>query len=246
LGTNAWQSMNGGGVIQFSVHGESIDAPMRDLSPGRYAVLRVIDNGVGMDKATCDRIFEPFFTTKRANGGTGLGLSVVHGIVRNHGGAIAVDSRPNAGATFIVHLPEAREAPSSEPIAPPVATNAGLRVLYIDDEQQLVQLVSEQLTRRGHCVHAFASIDAALAEFRRDPNGFDLVICDYNMPAASGLEAVKALKALRADLPCIVISGHIDAKLAGAVGSHGIARVLQKPVNVSELCAALDAVFARE
>jgi CheY-like chemotaxis protein len=210
-----------------------------------YACLRVIDSGVGMDRLTCDRIFEPFFTTKRSSGGTGLGLAFVHSIVSNHGGAITVNSAPSVGTTFTIYLPKAPVVATSEPeLHTPSVAGRGRRVLYVDDEQPIVALMTEQLERSDFRVTGLTSAHVALTAIRAAPHNYDIVVCDYNMPKMSGLELLQELLTLRPDLPCILISGFVDEGLQTAAGAVGVTQIVQKPQSPAELCVLIDALTA--
>jgi CheY-like chemotaxis protein len=212
--------------------------------PGLTVRLSVIDNGPGMDTATLERIFEPFFTTKPVDEGTGLGLSVVHGIVQAHEGAITVDSQLGKGATFTVYLPAAQAAAAapSEPDAaakPVVAdTNNGQHILYLDDDQSLVFLVTRLLQRRGYRVSGFIDQREALAAIRANPAAFDLVVTDYNMPGMSGLDVAREVRTLRADLPVAVASGFIDEALHAQAAGAGARELIFKANAVEEFCEA--------
>ena len=253
LCTNAWHALNGkSGLIEISVAlADSAKRPMPGLSPGRYVCLRISDTGRGMDTETRQRIFEPFFTTKRSAGGTGLGLSVVHGIVRNHGGGITVESLPGVGTTFFIYLPAADPGSQSNVlddagvdavIEGPVP--GGKRVLFVDDEPALVSLAVQELQRRGHRVHGSVSASEALATVN-DPNQvFDLVVSDQNMPRMTGLELLREIRLRRPGLHCILITGVVDEKVLGAAAALGVDRVVEKPVTIDELCAVIQEVLS--
>ena len=254
LCTNAWHALEGrAGTIEISVAlVEAGQRPVPGLSSGRYVCLRISDTGSGMDAETRQRIFEPFFTTKRAAGGTGLGLSVVHGIVRNHGGGITVESLPGVGTTFNIYLPAtgpgqmpgatAQLPAGSEVIEGPVP--GGKRVLFVDDERPLVTLAVQELQRRGHRVHGSVTTAEALATISDMSQAFDLVVSDQNMPRMSGIELLREIKARRPGLHSILITGVVDEKVLGAAAALGIDRVVEKPVTIDELCAVIQDVVA--
>jgi CheY-like chemotaxis protein len=222
-----------------------------------------------MDEATLARIFEPFFTTKAVNEGTGLGLSVVHGIVQTHEGAIEVQSEPGKGSIFTIYLPaaapqdsapetaatgaSAASATSGAPAAPvapeaPVADEAGSpdngrgrHILYLDDDESLVFLVQRLLERRGFRVSGYTNQREALGALRAAPDGFDLVVSDYNMPGLSGLDVARDAHAIRADLPVAIASGYIDEALRAAAAGAGVRELIFKANAVEDLCEA----FAR-
>jgi PAS domain S-box-containing protein len=243
LATNAWQAMEGRpGRIRIGLEACSLDATAgtgpRELRPGRYVCLSVVDSGHGMDAATLDRIFEPFFTTKDAGRGTGLGLSMVHGIARGHGGAVAVESEPGRGATFRVYLPACAAAPADDGPAAPVADalrGHGERILFLDDEAPLVSLGVRLLERLGYTVAGFTSADAALAAFRHHPTAFDLVITDYNMPGMSGLDVALAAWEVRPNLPVVLASGYLRPPEIEHARALGIKATVAKPTALEEL-----------
>jgi PAS domain S-box-containing protein len=213
-----------------------------EMPPGRYACLTVSDNGSGMDQATLARIFEPFFTTKPVDKGTGLGLAVVHGIVQEHGASIEVRSAPGEGSTFRVYFPAAdAPEPEARPLAPAAAPvhGQGKRVLFIDDDESIVFLMTRLLERQGYRVSGFTDARAALAVARADPAQFDLAVTDFNMPGMSGLDVVRALRELRVDLPIAVASGYITDELRAQAPGAGVSELIYKPNTVDELCEAI-------
>ena len=230
---------------------ESVYDPLGPLQPGRYACLSVRDNGVGMDAATQRQLFEPFFTTKPVGEGTGLGLSVVYGIVRGHQGVIQVQSQPGEGAFFRIYFPEA-SSPASLIFAPgpesvrahdataPALPGDGAHVLCIDDDQAIVFLMKRLLERMGYCVSVYTDQNEALAAARAEPGRFDLVVTDYNMPGMSGLEVARALREIRADLPIVLASGNITEELRIEAPGAGVSELISKPYTVKELCEAID------
>ncbi|MEQ1515579.1 MAG: PAS domain S-box protein [Usitatibacteraceae bacterium] len=259
LCTNAMQAMRGGpGCINILLGTVMLDAnmvdafpPLRGLylaHPGRTARLTVSDNGCGMDAATVKRIFEPFFTTKAVNEGTGLGLSVVHGIVRGHEGAIVVESEPGRGSTFTIYLPLAPAAtaalvpveriPAMRATTPPLV--AGQHILYLDDDESLVLLVIRLLERRGYRVSGFTAQREALSALRADPAGFDLVVTDYNMPGMSGLDVAREVRAIRADMPVAIASGFVDESLRAQADGAGVRDLIFKANSVEEFCEAFE------
>jgi CheY-like chemotaxis protein len=208
------------------------------LPPGRYACLSVRDNGCGMDTQTVARIFEPFFTTKPLGRGTGLGLSLVHGIVRGHEGAIVVDSYPGRGTTVCLYFPAAEaRAFASEPVAAsPVGTQGRIRhLLYLDDEAMLVELVRAWFEPRGYRVTGCTLAAEALDAVRADPAGFDLVVTDYNMPGMSGLQVAQALASIRANLPVVLVSGHLSPTAQAASLTANIKAMVSKTTMWQQL-----------
>ena len=251
LCVNAEQAMAGRpGRIDIDVRTVVLDAVASrtvsdQLAPGSYVVISVSDTGDGMDPATRERIFEPFFTTKPVGEGTGLGLAVAHGIVRAHQGAIAVASEPGKGSRFDVYLPTAEgmiaaPAPAPAPaLAAPVpraTAGQGRHVLYIDDDESLVLLVTRLLQRRGYRVSGHVDPAAALAELKTDPAHFDLVVTDYNMPRISGLDVAREVREVRPDLPVVIASGFITDELQVQASVAGVRSVIFKANTAEEFC----------
>lgn len=240
LCTNAYQAMEAqGGTLRITLDAVDLDASfvgMRpDLQTGPYVVLAVSDTGPGMDPETVARIFEPFFTTKPQGKGTGLGLATVHGIVASHGGAITVSSEPGHGSRFEVYLPRIRGKAAAAP-EPEVPVRGGNeRILVVDDEVLLAQLLQKSLEKFGYEVLALGSSTAALALFEHDPNRFDIVITDLTMPHMTGRQLVTHMRALRQDLPVILMTGFSDPALIEALASIGVTTVITKPVRPAHI-----------
>ncbi len=241
LCTNAWQALPDG-AGRITIAGQSAAPGGNDGGPARrWARLEVTDTGPGMTEEVAQRIFDPFFTTKPAGEGSGLGLSVVLGIVNEHGGVIRVKSSPGAGATFEILLPGVE--PSSE-TAPPWTPAAARprRVLYLDDEPSLVRAIQAMLKSLGHQAVGLSDPAQACAEFRRAPNAFDVVITDHNMPGLSGIEVARVMTALRPDLPVILTSGHVPEPLREQAAGAGVRRILEKPTTMEDLSRAIESV----
>jgi CheY-like chemotaxis protein len=205
----------------------------------------VRDDGCGMDKATLDRVFEPFFTTKAPGQGVGLGLSVVHGIMQNHGGAITVYSEPGKGTAFHLYFPAAAGEAAAEPGPMPaeVARASGERVLFVDDEEALVFLAERTLQRMGYRVSGHTDPLRALEAFRSQPGEFDVVVTDLSMPGMSGADLARALLELRPDVPIVMTSGYVRAEDVESARRLGIRAVILKPNTVEELGATLHALL---
>ena len=256
LTTNAMQAMKGErGFITITLDSlvldESLTATHVGLrkiqqSSGGSVRLTVKDDGPGMDATTMQRIFEPFFTTKPVGEGTGLGLSVVHGIVQGHEGVITVESQPGHGAVFSVYLPavlvddksqtaEAENAVAQEkPDAP-----AALQILYLDDDNAVLLLVKRLFERQGHKVTCFAEPREALAALQKAPDFFHVVITDYNMPGMQGLEVACEIRRIRANFPVAVTSGFIDEELRAGAERIGVSELIAKPFAIDELYAVV-------
>jgi len=209
------------------------------LHEGDYVRLSVSDTGCGMDTETLGRIFEPFFTTKPVGEGTGLGLSVVHGIITASGGDILVTSEPGHGTRFDTYLPKAGQ-PALEVSPPDVAVRSGNeRVLLIDDEPAIARVGLRVLESYGYRVTTRTSSIEGLEAFRADPDRFDLIITDQTMPHMTGLQLAKEVRALRPELPIILISGFSNQVDESVIQNLGINALLLKPLVSSDLARAV-------
>jgi PAS domain S-box-containing protein len=251
ISTNAWHALpETGGHIDISLRVVEVDAMMavrhRELQPGIFVRLAIADNGHGMDAQIREHIFEPFFTTKPASKGSGLGLSVVHGIIKSHRGVILVESEPSRGTTFQVYLP-AKSTRRAEPSAPAVAVphGHGERILFVDDEPIVARSTEEFLKRLGYMVTRCEQSDDALNRFRSAPREFDLIVTDWAMPGMSGTELVSAMRETRPDIPMLLMSGFVDSTVQHAAKTIGIDEILIKPVNPEMLAQAVAQVLAR-
>lgn len=229
------------------------------LAPIDYVALTVRDTGPGMDAATLERIFEPFFTTKPVGQGTGLGLAVVHGVMRTHEGGVDVQSAPGQGSRFTLYFPVATGATagaqpspaaqavplaaatsSPEPAEPPGgAPGKKHHVMYVDDDQALVFLVQRLLRRRGYEVSGYTDPHEATAALRAAPQAYDLLVTDYNMPGFCGVDLVREARLIRPDLPVALASGYVTAEIEQAALAEGAQALIHKPNDVEELCATV-------
>jgi PAS domain S-box-containing protein len=209
------------------------------LQPGRYVELTVKDTGHGMDRTTLERIFDPFFTTKAPGVGTGLGLSVVHGIVSSNAGDITVASALGSGSTFSVYLPPAREGVEAAAVITPADVTGHEHVLVVDDDAMVAAVTQRVLERYGYRVTVQTSGVEALALLQGDPGQFDLVLTDYTMPQLTGLDLARAARQLRPDLPILLTSGLGEVPSLDERQAHGIREVLMKPVNPRDLGSAI-------
>jgi len=207
-----------------------------DVTDGSYLCLSVKDDGCGMDAATLERIFEPFFTTKPIGQGTGLGLPVVHGIVKSHGGAIRVESEAGRGSTFYLYVPEAaQEEPSAElPLEAEDVRGRGERILYVDDEEALVFLATRTLERLGYKVEGYTDPAEALRAFRTRAQEFDAAVTDLSMPGMSGIDLARELLRARADLPVTMMTGYLRPEDVSVARQHGVIDVVLKPGAVGD------------
>jgi nitrogen-specific signal transduction histidine kinase/ActR/RegA family two-component response regulator len=258
LCTNAWQAMEGrSGDVTVALREVRLDAAQAlllgdDLPSGAYACLSVADNGPGMDTDIQRRIFEPFFTTKAPGAGTGLGLAVVHGIVKTHHGAIALASRPGEGARFDVYLPlagaeQAVGTDAPPPSAPSEASAApGKHIVYIDDYEAMVFLVGRLLRKQGYRASTFNSGEEALDWLRAHPQEpEDLVVTDQNMPGMSGVDVASALAQWRPGLRVAIVSGHVNDQLLTAAAAAGVTEVMGKQDSMDALGDAIRELLER-
>jgi CheY-like chemotaxis protein len=214
----------------------ALAATSADLKEGRYVRLRFSDNGSGMSRDVIDRIFEPFFTTKAPNAGTGLGLSVVRGILKNHDAAISVYSELNRGTRFHLYFPAAStQAQALEPAKPAPHRGQGERILYLDDEESLVILAKRMLERMGYEVTGFNDSTQALAAFRAAPQDFDLVLTDLSMPGMSGMEVSRQMLQIRPDIPVLLATGYVRTEDVQQARAIGIREVIWKPQTIGEM-----------
>ncbi len=250
LCTNGYHAMRDGGgtlrvrVVDVELSGKTEEADI-DLPPGGYVLLSVADTGVGMDDTTRERIFDPYFTTKEAGEGTGLGLAVVHGIVQSYGGAIRVSSRVGRGSVFDVFLPridgDRRDVPEKAPDAGYVGGTE--RIMFVDDEELIVNMSRQLLGRFGYTVRAFTSSREALAHFRAHADEIDLVITDLTMPEMSGVELARRIMEIRPGQPVILCTGYSEEMNRDRVLALGIARFVQKPLVMEEMLQTVRAVL---
>ncbi len=241
LGANAAHAMwENGGVLDIDldeVHlaGEDVK-PFDGLKPGSHLRLSVSDTGCGIDREHLKKLFDPYFSTKGKGEGTGLGLAVVHGIVKKHGGAITVCSEPGRGATFTVLLPLAPGKAAARPPAAMVRLPRGdERILYVDDEKALVKTHGEILTRLGYDVSLETCGRDALETFISRPDQFDLIISDVTMPKMTGLELAREILAIRPDIPIILCSGFRKKQVMENAEVLGVRDFVIKPIGARAL-----------
>jgi two-component system cell cycle sensor histidine kinase/response regulator CckA len=241
LGTNAGHAMRErGGDLLLDVARVDVDEDMArrrpDLRPGRYARILVQDSGHGMDEATLKRIFEPFFTTKRQGEGTGLGLAVVHGIVRDHDGAIVVESVPGKGTSVEVYLPEHLGEPDVEQSTPAALPRGnGERLLVVDDEDALCVSLTLLLSRLGYQVVARTKPEEALELFTQSPDDFALVLTDLTMPGMTGLELAQRILQVKPSARVALMSGFSGTWTPASVRTLGLVDMLVKPLSAAAL-----------
>jgi len=246
LCTNAIQAIGDErGTVGIELAGVIPDARLCErlgLVPGRYAMLAVRDSGKGIDDETLLRIFEPFFTTKEVGQGTGLGLAVVHGVMRSHAGAVDVQSAPGLGSVFTLYFPATAALTTPVTVEAPKPGNVqgqGKHVMYVDDDHALVFLVERLLRRRGFRVSGFSDPHRAAAELRANAQAYDLLVTDYNMPGYCGVDLVREARLIRPDLPVALASGYVTAEIEQSAIAEGARALIHKPNDAEELCATV-------
>ena len=210
---------------------------------GDRVVCVVADTGVGMSETVRQRCFEPFFTTK-AEHGTGLGLSIAYGIVTRHGGEIEVWSRPGEGSRFTVRLPVGSEVPPPPPAPPAPRAGRSARILVVEDESAVREVLVDVLSGQGHEVVACEDGTSALAQVGGRP--FDLALVDLSMPGLSGWDVAKGLRAAQPDVPIALVTGWGDQIDFGEARSRGIDYLMAKPFNVDDITRLVAGVLAHE
>jgi PAS domain S-box-containing protein len=244
LCTNAYHAMKeSGGVLSLGLASVEANGDSEGLGlglrEGAYAKLTVKDTGHGMNRETMDRIFDPFFTTKNEAEGTGMGLSTAHGIVKACGGAIAVDSEPGKGTTFDVYLPLSETVTQEEETGGEPIRGGTERILVVDDEEDMVDIIGRQLESLAYDVTVRTSSLEALKDFRARPQYFDLIIADNVMPKMTGREFVQEVMQIRRDIPVISISGYVESVSTAKAKKPGISTFLSKPFGSRALGVAV-------
>lgn len=249
LCTNAYQSMRDHfGTLNITLEKVLLESEKRFMSmaidAGEYVCLTVSDTGEGIAPDNMDKIFDPYFSTKRTGGGTGLGLSVSVGIVKEHQGLIEAQSTPSNGSSFRVYLPFEQKAAATD--APKQAayvhTGENERIMVVDDESFFLEIVSEHLATLGYRVEAYGSSIAALGTFRQAPDNYDLIISDQTMPEMTGRQLTSKLKEIRPEIPVILCTGYSDVP-SEQEQQNGIASLLMKPVTRKELAEVVFSVL---
>jgi len=240
LFTNAAHAMEDtGGVITIGIENIDLDqisaTVYPDLPPGSYVKLTVSDTGTGIDHEIKDRIFDPYFTTKEVGKGTGIGLSVVHGIVKSHNGAIFVDSKFGEGTNFSILFPVAEEEAVTETEPADEFPTGNERILIVDDEESMVDIGRRRLERLGYQVEARTNPIDALELFRTNPDQFDLVITDMTMPHITGDKLVKEILKIRPDMPTILFTGFSEKINEEKAKEIGIRQYIEKPFDKGKL-----------
>ncbi len=251
LGTNAGHAMKEtGGILHIELDTVDFEPGSREspagLEHGHYCTLRVTDSGTGIFETDIERIYDPFFTTKPVGSGTGLGLSVVHGIIAGHDGRIFVNSEIGKGTSFTIYLRRVDGA-VSEPARNIERMASGTeRIMVIDDEEPIVRICEKTLVGLGYHVTSFSSSVEAVDHFGANKEGFDLVLTDLTMPGMAGTDVARAATDLNSDLPVVLMTGFGQTIDSAVRDDVGIVSVLQKPFVKQELAAAVRAALDRE
>jgi PAS domain S-box-containing protein len=247
LVVNARDAMPKGGTLTIETTNIELGEEHLEVIPGPHILLTVADTGFGMTADVRDRLFEPFFTTKERGHGTGLGLSMVHGIVRQCSGHIVVDSKPGSGTRFLVYFPQQREA--SAPAVPTAIAHHSVSVrgegviLLAEDDPSVRRLVVTELTRRGFTVIEAADGRAALEIFQREKDAIDVLVTDVVMPRLNGADLAKEVERIRPGLKILFISGHPERAGSG-LDPAGITNLLMKPFTADTLAARIKGLMA--
>lgn len=247
LGTNALQAIKAEGMLEVRLDFTNLDAPLiiatGTLSPGKYVRLAVSDSGIGIEPQVLESIFDPFFTTKDVGVGTGLGLSLVHGIVTDLGGQIDIRSEVGIGTRFTVYLPWHGAVTNAASMAQDIPNGNGQTVLLVDDEETLVRLGEEMLAELGYEPVGCTSSRYALETFRSAPDRFDAVLTDETMPGMTGTQMTSEIRKLRSDIPVVLMSGYLGPRLAARARAVGANEVLAKPLASRDIARVLAAVL---
>jgi PAS domain S-box-containing protein len=248
LCTNSAHAMeNTGGTLEVSASNVKLDLEktpqFQDLSPGQYVALVVRDSGLGMDSTTLDRIFDPYFTTKTKDRGTGMGLAVVHGIVKGHNGGIYVTSTPNEGTTVEILFPRTASVMQYDAEELNDLPGGRERILFVDDEETLIELGESMLIKLGYQVSTRTSSIEAIEAFKANPQKFDLVISDMTMPNMTGDMMAQALLKIRPDIPVIICTGFSEQISEQKTDQIGIKGFLMKPLTIRELARTVRRVL---
>ena len=250
LCTNAQHAMKeSGGILEIVL--EDVDLSSNDskaaadLKPGPYVCLTVGDTGCGMDKELLDRIFEPYFTTKPEGEGTGMGLSVVHGIVKNHGGDIIVESEKGRGSSFKVFFPrmDVAEEQKEETFQIAQIPRGQESILLVDDEKTVTDVMEQMLEDLGYRITCKNNPLAALEIFRASPFSYELVVSDMNMPKMTGLQMAQEMLRARPDIPVIIATGNRREIATEKAAQAGIRAILMKPPSLDDLARAVREVI---
>ena len=247
LGTNAMHAMRqNGGTMTVRMERAQLDDEFHktvNLPYGTYVHLSIIDTGIGMDAETKGRVFDPFFTTKAVGEGTGMGLSVVHGIVNSHGGGIYLETVKGVGTEFHLFFPTCREEIEEDVVSGRDISRGRGRILLVDDDALLLKVQGRILERMGYQVTSRSESSEALEAFVSDPHAFDLLITDQTMPRLTGTELATRVLQLRPELPIVLTTGYSEQITPERARELGVREFLLKPVSKAELGEALERIL---
>ena len=249
LCTNAYHAMSEtGGLLEVKVENTDLNpesALLLEIAAGNYLMITVADTGRGMVPDVVERIFEPYFTTKEKDKGTGMGLAVVHGILKSYGGAVEVDSERGKGSIFRVYIPTVTKEIVPEFEAAEILPFGNERILFVDDEQALTEIGKKSLEHLGYRVEICTSSREALKLFQEAAGNFDLIITDMTMPEMTGDKLASEVKKIRTDIPVIVCSGYSDEALINRATQNGISAFLMKPLIIQDLATTIRDVLGK-
>lgn len=244
---NAWHAMPGGGKLFLETENLHLDkrtARLKQLSPGRYVKISVVDEGVGMSKEVQQRIFDPFFTTRKFGTGTGLGLASVYAIIKNHGGHIELQSAPGKGTSFMLYLPASHQTVVRETEKFPTIQRGKGTILLVDDELMVLQVGREMLETIGYRILAAESGPEAIDLYRQNKDIVDLVVLDLVMPGMGGSETFDRLKSLNPGLKVLLSSGYRLDGEAAKILKRGCQGFIQKPFDISGISLKLKSLLS--
>ena len=239
-----------GGILEVHLKNISLDvkaaSQYHDMKPGPYVKLSVKDTGHGIDTQTMKRIFDPYFTTKDVGKGTGMGLAMVHGIVKRHNGAISVQSKPGEGSSFHILFPLIEQVQQDAAEKMDGLPRGHERILFVDDENSIVEFNKQRLERLGYTVEIRTDSVKALSLFLSSPDAFDLVITDMTMPGMTGDILARELLKIRPDLPIILCTGYSARMSEEKATELGIKKYLEKPVEMENLARSVREVLDKQ
>lgn len=248
LCVNAAQAVqNQEGIIAVTVTSRNVDFKKfevcRYLPECRYIKIDITDNGPGIPPEISDRIFDPYFTTRGNLNGSGMGLAVVHGIVKNHDGCIAMSSKPDQGTTFTIYLPVVNSRPESVANSTNTCSIGTESILFIDDEEDITVIGKLMLEERGFRVKTEVNPLDALNTFKKDPQGYDCIFTDMTMPKMTGDTLFKEIRKIRSDIPVVLCTGHSDYINEEEALAEGISAFIHKPINGNEISNIIRSVI---
>jgi CheY-like chemotaxis protein len=241
--------LNGGGLLEVKLFARNVNprnVKGNKVKKGVYVCLMVSDTGHGMDKQTKERIFEPFFTSKEVGTGSGLGLSVVHGIVNNNGGFIEVESKKGKGTTFYIYLPQHSASPVTVKSQTVTKNRGSGCILFVDDEKEITYMGKKMLETLGYEVDIRTDGVTALNEIRKQPDKYDLLVTDQSMPKMLGTELIAQAREVRPDLKSIIITGYHEALPDDARSRLGISEIFMKPLILSDFSKHIHEVLSEK